>query len=104
MSGEQQPALSAQAEEDAMRGFYKELSGRWGKTLSLQTRSSSDSCTIDTLHSAAGARTPSGLKISPYTAFLYARKIIFREEVPPGRARKGNNAGTAADAPVRLKT
>jgi hypothetical protein len=37
MSGEQQPALSAQAEEDAMRGFYKELSGRWGKTPACQT-------------------------------------------------------------------
>jgi hypothetical protein len=84
-------------------GFiYKELSGRWGKTLSLQTRSCSDSCTIDTLHSAARARTLSGLKTSSYTAFLYARKIIFREEVP--RARKRNNAGTAADAPGRETT
>jgi hypothetical protein len=46
--------------------------------------------TIDTLHSAAGERTLSGLKTSSFTAFLYARKIIFREEVP--RARKRNNA------------
>ncbi|KAA8895578.1 hypothetical protein FN846DRAFT_894032 [Sphaerosporella brunnea] len=78
MSGEQQPALSAQAEEDAMRGFYNELSGTLG---------------------ADGARRLSGLKTSTYTAFRYARKIIFREEVP--RVRKGNNAGTAADAPGR---
>jgi hypothetical protein len=45
---------------------------------------------VDTLHTAAGARTLSGQKTSSYTAFLYARKIIFREEVPAGR--KGSQA------------
>jgi hypothetical protein len=43
---------------------------------------------LDTLHTAAGARTLSGLKTSSYTAFLYARKIIFREEVPAGTNKK----------------
>ncbi|KAA8908207.1 hypothetical protein FN846DRAFT_906274 [Sphaerosporella brunnea] len=49
---------SAQDEDEAMRAFYKMLAGNW-----------------DTLHVAAGARTLSGEKTSPYTAFLYKRKI-----------------------------
>jgi hypothetical protein len=32
MSEDQQPALTAQAKEDAIRASYKELSVSWGKT------------------------------------------------------------------------
>jgi hypothetical protein len=34
-AGIKQPALSARAEEETMRAFYKQLSGRWGKKLPL---------------------------------------------------------------------
>jgi hypothetical protein len=55
------------------------------------------------LHTTAGARTLSGQKNSHHTAFLYARKIIFREEVPAGKqqaeeqAKRDEDPGSEAD-------
>jgi hypothetical protein len=55
----------------------------------------------DTFHAAAGVRTLSGQATSPYTAFLYARRIIFCEEIA-GTARSqlpelDADLGTEAD-------
>lgn len=62
-----------------MRAFNKELSGRGVRScLHFSLLLSS---LLDTLHAAAGARTLSGQTTSSYTAFLYTRKMIFREEV-----------------------
>ncbi|KAA8895318.1 hypothetical protein FN846DRAFT_894249 [Sphaerosporella brunnea] len=68
---------SAQDEDEAMRAFYKMLAGNWGADVECPAKSQVNTNTgvADTLHVAAGVRTLSGEKTSPYTAFLYKRKI-----------------------------
>ncbi|KAA8902658.1 hypothetical protein FN846DRAFT_891439 [Sphaerosporella brunnea] len=100
MSADQQRAQSAlaQAEEDAMRVFYKEISGRWGMASTLTLQSSFRRTVPDTLYTAAGMWTVSAQKTSWYTAFLYVRKIILREQVPAGRKEKHGDADSGSEA------
>ncbi|KAA8912302.1 hypothetical protein FN846DRAFT_903649 [Sphaerosporella brunnea] len=72
------PSL-ADEEDDVMQAFHKK---------------------INAFYEAAGSRTPSGQRSSPYMAFPHKRRIIFREQVAGKQsmdAIEDYDSGTEAD-------
>jgi hypothetical protein len=73
------PTLSTA--DDEIQALYKKMAGRWGIFLFRSALTACSPMFLDAHYRVAGQRTLSGPKSSVFDAFLYKRRIIFRETV-----------------------